>query len=100
LLYLFLVLVQVGLNPFAHPNFLLWFGLPLVAAGSFLLSISEIRSQHAFWQTMFSEEGEGSNFARLVTAMAGWLLVIFPHLFLMIDSINRLRVFQIPPKPF
>ncbi|SRR6266496_372020 len=100
LLYLFLVLVQVGLNPFAHPSFVLWFGLPLVALGSFLLSISEIRSRHAFWQTIFSEEGEGSNFARLVTAAAGWLLVIFPHLFLIIDSINRLRVFKIPPEPF
>lgn len=100
LLYLFLVLVQVGLNPFAHPSFILWLGLPLVALGSYLLSISEIRSRHAFWQTIFSEEGDGSNFARLVTAAAGWLLVIFPHLFLLIDSINRLRVFHIPPKPF
>ncbi len=100
LLYLFLVLVQVGLNPFAHPSFLLWFGLPLVSVGSFLLSLSEIRSRHAFWQTIFSEEGEGSNFARLVTAAAGWILVIFPYLFLLLDSINRLRVFHIPPEPF
>lgn len=100
LLYLFLVLMQVGLNPFAHPSFILWLGLPLVVLGSFLLSISEIRSRHAFWQTIFSEEGEGSNFARLVTAAAGWLLVIFPHLFLLIDSINRLRAFHVPPKPF
>lgn len=100
LLYVFLVLVQVGLNPFAHPSFILWLGLPLVALGSYLLSISEIRSRHAFWQTIFSEEGEGSNFARLVTAVAGWLLVVFPYLFLIIDSINRLRVFRIPPKPF
>jgi tetratricopeptide (TPR) repeat protein len=100
LLYLFLVLVQVGLNPFAHPAFLLWLGLPLVVVGSFLLSISEVRSKHVFWQTVFSEEGEGSNFARLVTAIAGWLLVIFPHLFLLIDSINRLRIFRIPPGPF
>jgi tetratricopeptide (TPR) repeat protein len=100
LLYLFLVLIQVGLNPFAHPSFLLWFGLPLVVLGSFLLSISEIRSRHAFWQTMFSEEGEGSGFARFLTAAAGWLLIIFPLLFLLLDSINRLRVFKIPPEPF
>ncbi len=100
LLYLFLVLMQVGLNPFVHPAFLLWLGLPLVLIGSFLLSISEVRSKHVFWQTVFSEEGEGSSFARLVTAVAGWLLVIFPHLFLLLDSINRLRVFRIPPEPF
>jgi len=100
LLYLFLVLVQVGLNPFAHPAFLLWLGLPLVGIGSFLLSISEIRSKHVFWQKVFFEEGEGSSFARLVTAAAGWLLVIFPHLFLLLDSINRLRIFRIPHEPF
>jgi len=100
LLYLFLVLMQVGLNPFAHPAFLLWLGLPLVVVGSFLLSISEIRSKHVFWQKVFSEEGEGSSSARLATAAAGWLLVIFPHLFLLLDSINRLRIFRIPHEPF
>jgi len=100
LLYLFLVLVQVGLNPFAHPAFLLWLSLPLVGVGSFLLSISEVRSKHVFWQKVFSEEGEGSRSARFVTAAAGWLLVIFPYLFLLLDSINRLRIFRIPHKPF
>lgn len=99
LLYFFLVLVQVGLKPFAHPKLLLWLCLPLVAVGGFLLSISEIRSKHIFWQTLFSEEGEGSSFARLVTATAGWILVIFPHLLLLIDSFNRLRNFRIPPEP-
>jgi hypothetical protein len=49
---------------------------------------------------MFSEEGEGSGFARFLTAAAGWLLIIFPLLFLLLDSINRLRVFKIPPEPF
>jgi tetratricopeptide (TPR) repeat protein len=100
LLYLFLILIQVGLNPFAHPSFVLWFGLPLVAVGSFLLSITTIRSRHAFWQIIFAEEGEGSRFARLITATAGWLFVIFPHLFLLLDSMHRLRVFRIPPEPF
>ena len=100
MLYLFLVLVQVGLKPFEHRAFLLWLCLPLVVVGSFLLSVSEVRSRHVFWQKLFSEEGDGSNFARLVTAVAGWVLVILPHLLLLIDSIRRLQNFRIPPEPF
>lgn len=100
LLYFFLVLIHVGLNPFAHPAILLWMGLPWVIAGSLLLSISEVRFRHPIWKKVFGERGEGSSFARTVTAMTGWLLVIFPHLFLLLDSLNRLKAFAIPPKPF
>jgi tetratricopeptide (TPR) repeat protein len=100
LLYLSLALVQVGLNPFAHPALYLWLGLPLVIIGSFLLSVAEIRSQHIFWQELFDEHGDGSTFARLVTASAGWFLVILPHVLLVLDSLNRLRTFQIPAMPF
>ena len=100
LLYFFLVLVQVGLNPFRHPALLLWLGLPLVAIGSFLLSLSEVRTRHPLWKTLFAENGDGSAFARLVTASAGWMLVIFPHLLLLIDSLHRLLNFRIPPEPF
>ena len=100
LLYFFLALVQVGLNPVKHVAFHLWLGLPVVALGGFLLSLSEVRSSHILWKKVFSEEGDGSRFARLVAASAGWMLVILPHLVLLIDSINRLRIFQIPPEPF
>jgi hypothetical protein len=100
LLYFFLVLVQVGLNPFRHPALLLWLGLPIVSIGSFLLSLSEVRSRHALWKTLFAENGDGSTFARLVTATAGWMLVLFPHLLLLIDSLQRLLNFRIPPEPF
>jgi tetratricopeptide (TPR) repeat protein len=100
LLYLSLALVQVGLNPFAHPVFYLWLGLPLVVVGSFLLSLAEVRSNHIVWQKLFDEQGDGSPFARLVTATAGWLFIIMPHILLVLDSLNRLRNFVIPPMPF
>lgn len=100
LLYFFLVLVQVGLNPFAHQAILLWLGLPCVFAGSLLLSISEVRFRHPIWKKVFGERGEGSTFARTVTAAAGWLMVVFPHLILLLDSLNRLKIFVIPPEPF
>lgn len=100
LLYLSLALMQVGLNPFKHPAFYLWMGLPLVLAGSFLLSLAEVRSDHVVWQKLFSEQGDGSPFARLVAAATGWFLVLIPHVLLLLDSLNRLRNFKIPPMPF
>jgi tetratricopeptide (TPR) repeat protein len=100
LLYLSLALIQVGLNPFRHPAFYLWVGLPLVLGGSFLLSLAEVRSDHIVWQKLFSEHGDGSPLARLVAAATGWFLVLIPHVLLILDSLNRLRNFKIPPMPF
>lgn len=100
LLYFSLALVQVGLNPIARPAFYLWLGLPVVILGSFLLSVAEVRSQHIVWQKLFSEDGDGSAFARLIAAAAGWFLVLLPHVLIILDSLNRLQNFKIPLKPF
>jgi tetratricopeptide (TPR) repeat protein len=100
LLYLSLALVQVGLNPIAHPAFYLWLGLPLVILGSFLLSLAEVRSDHMVWQRLFLEPGDGSTFARLMAAAAGWFLVLLPHLLILLDSLRRLQNFKTPPVPF
>lgn len=100
LLYFSLVFVQVGLNPVAHPAFYLWLGLPVVVLGSFLLSLAEVRSDHVVWQKLFSEQGDGSSFARLMAAAAGWFLVLLPHLLILLDSLSRLQNFTIPPRLF
>lgn len=100
LLYLSLILVQVGLNPFKHPTFYLWLGLPLVILGSFLISLAEVRTPHMIWEKLFEEHDDGSTFARVVTAATGWFLVIIPHVLLLLDSLNRLQNFKIPPMPF
>ncbi len=99
LLYFSLALVQMGLNPFKHPAPYSCLGLPLVIVGSFLLSLSEVRSNHVVWQKLFSEPGDGSTFARSVAAAAGWFLILVPHAMLLFDSLNRLRNFTIPPMP-
>lgn len=98
-LYLSLVLIQVGLNPFRYFVFYLWLGLPLVALGSFLLSLAAVRSNHIVWQKVFDEHGDGSTFARFVTAATGWFLILVPHVLLALDSLNRLQNFKIPPMP-
>jgi tetratricopeptide (TPR) repeat protein len=100
LLYFSLALIQLGLKPFSPPAFYLWLGLPLVVLGSFLLSLAEVRSDHIVWQKLFSEHGDGSAFARLMAAAAGWFLVLLPHVLIVLDALNRLRNFQIPPRPF
>jgi tetratricopeptide (TPR) repeat protein len=97
LLYLSLTLIQTGINPFAHPMLYLWLGLPFVVLGSFLLSLAEVRSRHFVWQRFFDEHGDGSTFARFVTAVTGWFFVLIPHVLLVLDSLNRLRNFKIPP---
>lgn len=99
LVYVSFVFIQVGLRPFANFS-LLWLGLPFVAAGNFLLSLSEVRIKHAIWQKVFLEEGTGSGFARVVLAVTGWVLIILPFGFMLLSSLFRLRNFQIPPEPF
>jgi tetratricopeptide (TPR) repeat protein len=99
LLYLSLALVQLGLNPFAHPVPYVWLGFPWVIVGSFLLSLAEVRSDHLVWKKLFYEQGDGSASARLVTAATGWFLIILPHVLLILDSLNRLQNFKIPPMP-
>lgn len=100
LLYLFLALVQVRLEPFARAAWLLWAGIPVVAAGSFLLAVAEERAPHPVWRHLFAEDdGLGSGAARLAAAAGGWILVGLPHLLLLMDSLNRLNIFQIPYPP-
>jgi len=99
LLYFSFALVQMGFNPFAHSRFYLWFSLPVVALGSFLLALSEIRVRHAIWQTLFMEDGNGSSFARVVLAIAGWIFVVVPFGLILMDSLGRLHNLRIPPEP-
>ena len=99
LVYLGFVFMQVALNPFAHLS-LLWFGVPFVALGSFMLALSEVRIKHVIWQKIFLEEGSGSSFARIVLAVTGWVLIAIPFAFVLMNSLFRLQNFQIPPEPF
>jgi len=100
LLYLSLALVQVGLKPLQHITSYLWFAFPLVVLGSFLIAISEVRYRHLIWRKLFRERGDGSLIARIAVTVTGWTMVLVPLILLLIDSLNRLAVFKIPPFPF
>lgn len=100
LLYIFLALIQARLDPFARTASFLWAGIPVVAAGAFLLAVAEVKAPHQVWRSMFSEEdGLGSGAARAAAAAGGWILVGLPHLLLVLDSLNRLNIFRIPYPP-
>lgn len=100
LLYLSLALVQVGLKPLEHLTSYLWFAFPWVVLGSFLVAVSEVRYRHVIWRKVFQETGDGSLIARIVVGTAGWLMIFIPLALLLIDSLNRLSAFQIPPRLF
>jgi tetratricopeptide (TPR) repeat protein len=100
LLYLSLALVQVGLRPLNHPTSYLWFALPWVVLGSYLIAVSEVRFRHAIWKRLFTQSGDGTFSARLAVGAVGWLLVLIPMILIVIDSLNRLSDFQIPPGLF
>jgi len=100
LLYLSLALVQAGLNPLLHSTSYLWFSFPWVILGSYLIAVSEIRSRHIIWKRVFLENGDGTNFARITVGAIGWLMVLIPLILIVVDSLNRLSEFQIPPRLF
>lgn len=100
MLYLSLALVQVGLNPLNHLTSYLWFSFPWVVLGSYLIAVSEVRSRHVIWKRLFLENGDGTPVARIAIGLTGWLMVLIPMILILVDSLNRLSVFQIPPRLF
>jgi tetratricopeptide (TPR) repeat protein len=100
LLYVSLALVQVGLRPAQHLASYVWLAFPWVVLGSFLVAVAEIRSRHVVWRKLFRERGDGSVFARSVVGVFGWIMILVPFGLILLDSLNRLAVFQIPPRPY
>jgi len=101
LLYFLEIMIQEGLNPIKHPAPHLWIGLPAVVVGSFFLAVAGIRSRHPIWQRWFGEyESRGSTTARVLLSIAGWFLVLAPHLVLALDSVVRMQTFEIPTIPW
>jgi tetratricopeptide (TPR) repeat protein len=100
LLYLSLSLVQVGLNPFAHPAAYLWLGFPLVVLGGFFLALSEIKSRNEILKKLFFADRNETSLVQKVAAAAGWLLIIVPMALIILDSVRRLAIFRVPPGLF
>ncbi|HQU36354.1 MAG TPA: hypothetical protein PLR65_07200 [Anaerolineales bacterium] len=91
LLYLLLMLIQTGINPFAHPEPFLWFGFLLVLFGGFMIALASVRSRHRLWYLLFKDVGAGgAPAARALVASAGWCFVLLPHVMLVLMAYQRL----------
>jgi tetratricopeptide (TPR) repeat protein len=99
LLYLLLFLLQSGLNPIAHPEWLLCLGMPLVAAGGFLLALAELGARHPAWQKYFAGRDATSWGVRIAAGALGWTLIFVPHVLVVVSGLQRLADLQVPPPP-
>ncbi len=94
LLYLFLLLIHVGINPLADPDFTLWVGLIWTIVGGALIAFASVRSHHRLWFLLFKDVSTGGTpVARLSLAVAGWLLVLFPFMLMFFMAYRRLFYF-------
>ena len=91
LLYLSLLMIQTGINPFASPEPLLWIGLFWVLLGGAMLALASVRSHNRLWTIVFKNpDGSPTGASRMMMAAAGWLLVILPHMILFLLAFFRL----------
>lgn len=100
LVYVSFGLVQAGLFPIQTSAAYIWLGLPWVVIGSYLLAVSEVRSRHLIWRSLFREQDDGSELSRWIVGGVAWLMILIPLLVMFVDSLNRYKVFEIPPRPF
>ena len=91
LLYFVLVLTQVGINPLAHPEPLLWIGLPWVVLGGFMIAFSSVRSHNRLWATIIGNpKANPTPASRFIMSLAGWILVVLPYTVLFVSAIFQL----------
>ena len=91
LLYFVMLLIHVGINPFAHPEPVLWVGLPLVVLGGFMIALASVRSHNRLWSMLFNNpEATATPVSRLLMTIGGWTLVLLPYSLLFISATVRL----------
>jgi tetratricopeptide (TPR) repeat protein len=91
LLYLSLLLVHNGLNPFANSEPLLLAGILWVMLGGGMIAFATVRSHHRIWFLIFRDvSSSGTPGARLAMSVTGWILVILPHILLFKLAFDRL----------
>jgi tetratricopeptide (TPR) repeat protein len=94
LLYLVLMLIQIGINPIAYPDPILWFGFPSTVLGGFLIALASARAYETLWGMISKNTGLGATPpARSLLSASGWLLVLFPYIFLFVEAFLQLANF-------
>lgn len=92
LLYFMLMLIHVGVNPFAQPDPLNWIGFLWTLLGGFLIAFASVRSRSRLWFILFNDSHlRGTPAARFSMAAAGWILVIMPYVMIFYLAFLRLQ---------
>jgi tetratricopeptide (TPR) repeat protein len=98
--YALLVLMQFGFRPVMYAPLIIWMGMPVVAAGSFLIAMSGVGSTHLFLRnTIRSSGGAGLKTRRMTLTLAGWLLILVPYALILLNAMIRMQTFEPPPLP-
>jgi Tfp pilus assembly protein PilF len=93
LVYLFMLLIHVGINPLAKPELLLWLEMFVTILGGLLITFAGVHSHHRLWYLLFKDVSRsGTAPARAFMATTGWMLVIFPFLHLFYTAFQRMVV--------
>jgi tetratricopeptide (TPR) repeat protein len=91
LLYFFMLLIHVGINPLANPQPVLWLEFFGSILGGFLIAFASIRSHHRLWYLLFKDVSTGGTpLARAFMGVTGSMLVLFPFIHLFYAAIQRL----------
>jgi tetratricopeptide (TPR) repeat protein len=91
LLYLSLLLIHNGLNPFVNPEPLLLAGILWVMLGGGMIAFATVRSHHRLWFLIFRDvSSSGTPTARFAVSATGWVLVLLPHILLFKLALDRL----------
>ena len=94
LLFIIMVFVQSGLNPL-HTPLLSLLGIVSVAAGSLMVSVTEMRPVHPAWVAVFGKPGAGEEpEMRKGIRLLGWALLLAPYTTFLMDAGQRLVTLQ------
>jgi tetratricopeptide (TPR) repeat protein len=91
LLYFVLMLIQVGINPFAFHDPLSWIGLPWVVLGGCMIALASVNTHNRVWVLLFKDpDAKTTPATRSIMTLGGWLFVLVPYLVLFTSGIIQL----------
>lgn len=90
LVYFFMLLIHVGIDPFAAPDPVLWMELLVTLFGGFLIAFASVRSHNRLWFLLFRDVSMGGTpLARASMMTVGWMLVLLAFLNLFASAFLR-----------
>ena len=91
IVYFSMLLIHVGINPFANPEFVLWTELLVTLLGGLLIAFASVRSHNRLWFLLFRDVSRGGTpLARASMMVTGWILVLIPFVHLFSSALLRL----------